>query len=177
MECCTRPFTLGRTKQLSRFLGSTPALDAGTEGPKWKSYADLLKLLILRAVLKRDVDATAPNAVATDLEEQIATLQVKLNALRSTTPEVSEAATKQPDKATLRKQVEQAFDVRQQLQELEAQKLRLKLQLIEANLNTRQKNRDGIIERRVEELLDPNGEVDGMEFIAENTGAGGGNRE
>ena len=84
---------------------------------------------------------------------------MKLNALRSTTPEASDAATPQRYKAALRKQVEQAFDVRQQLQELEAQKLRLKLQLIEANLTTRQKNRDGIIERRVEELLDPNAEV------------------
>jgi len=103
--------------------------------------------------LEKSVDATTQSAVVKELEEQIATLQVELNALRSTTPEASEAATKQPDKATLRKQVEQAFDVRQQLHKLEAQKLRLKLQLIETNLESRLRNRDGIIERRVEELF------------------------
>jgi len=131
--------------------------------PEVKSKVEELCRLIENSYsadgLELGIDVTTPNAVATDLEEQIAGLQAKLNALRSTTPDSSEAATKQPDKATLRKQVEQAFDVRQQLQELEAQKLRLKLQLIEANLTTRQKNRDGIIERRVEELLDPNGKA------------------
>jgi|GEM_PF-1062315 len=108
---------------------------------------------------KASVDATTQNRTVTDLEVQMETLQVELNALRSAKPETSDASTKQPDRVTLRKQVEQAFDVRQQLQELEAQKLRLKLQIIEANLATRQKNRERIVERRVEELLDPNGEA------------------
>jgi len=103
--------------------------------------------------LEEGVDATTQNAVVTELEEQIRMLQLKLNALRSGKPETSDVATKQPDKATLRKQIEQAFDVRQQLQQLEAQKLRLKLQMIESNLESRQKKRDRIIERRVEELL------------------------
>ncbi|HQX53487.1 MAG TPA: hypothetical protein PLR25_26440, partial [Planctomycetaceae bacterium] len=108
---------------------------------------------------KASVDATTQNRTVPDLEVQMETLQVELNALRSAKPETSDAARKQPDKVKLRKQVEQAFDVRQQLQELEAQKLRLKLQIIEANLATRQKNRERIVERRVEELLDPNGEA------------------
>ena len=64
------------------------------------------------------------------------------------------------DAKGLRSQVEQAFDVRQQLQQLEAQKLRLKLQKIEANLEAREKNRDQIIKRRMEELLDPNSNAD-----------------
>jgi len=105
------------------------------------------------------VDATN-RTIATELEEQISALQVKLNALRSATPEASDFATKQPDKAALLSQVTQAFDVRQQLQQLEAQKLRLKLQKIEANLEAREKNRDQIIKRRVEELLDPNSNTD-----------------
>ena len=100
-----------------------------------------------------NIDATTEGRLVSDLEARINVLQVELNALRSAKPESSDAATKQPDRAPLRRQIEQAFDVRQQLQELEAQKLRLKLQLIESNLDARKKNRDGIIERRVEELL------------------------
>ena len=101
---------------------------------------------------KASVDATTQSRTVADLEVQLETLQVELNALRSAKPETSDAATKQPDKVKLRKQAEQAFDVRQQLQELEAQKLRLKLQIIEANLAARQKNRERIVERRVEQL-------------------------
>lgn len=101
---------------------------------------------------KAGFDATTQSSTVADLEVQLETLQVELNALRSAKPETSDAATKQSDKVKLRKQVEQAFDVRQQLQELEAQKLRLKLQIIEANLSARQKNRERIVERRVEQL-------------------------
>jgi thiol-disulfide isomerase/thioredoxin len=124
--------------------------------PELKSKVEELRRLVdasdSGSGLDEGIDATELEGQIR-LEQEIATLQVKLNALRSTNPQASNAATPQPDKAALRKQVEQAFDVRQQLQVLEAQKLRLKLQLIEANLTTRQKNRDGIIARRVEELI------------------------
>lgn len=55
----------------------------------------------------------------------------------------------------LRKLVEQSFDLRQQLQELEAQRLRLKLQQVENNLAVRAKSRDAMVERRMEELRRP----------------------
>jgi hypothetical protein len=54
----------------------------------------------------------------------------------------------------LRKLVEQSFDLRQELQRLEAQRMKLKLQLIEANLDAREKAREAIIERRVQQLVD-----------------------
>lgn len=55
--------------------------------------------------------------------------------------------------SALRKLVEKSFDLRQQLQRLEAQRMRLKLQLIEANLDARDKNREDIIQHRVGEML------------------------
>jgi len=94
-------------------------------------------------------------------DEQIAKMRAELAELDKTTQsagsrETASTATdvnQGEDAEGLRSQVEQTFDVRQQLQELEAEKLRLKLQMIESNLESRQKNRDRIIERRVEELL------------------------
>ena len=101
-------------------------------------------------------------------DEQIAKMRAELAELYRPTQSAGSRETASPatdinpgeNAEGLRNQVEQAFDVRQQLQQLEAQKLRLKLQKIEANLEAREKNRDQIIKRRVEELLDPNSNAD-----------------
>ena len=101
-------------------------------------------------------------------DEQIAKMRAELAELDKTTTPSGSGESSSPatdvnqgeDAKGLRSQVEQAFDVRQQLQQLEAQKLRLKLQKIEANLEAREKNRDQIIKRRMEELLDPNSNAD-----------------
>ena len=53
----------------------------------------------------------------------------------------------------IREQVQQAFDLRQRLQRLEAQLLRTKLQRIDENLAAREKNREAIIDRRVQEIV------------------------
>ena len=56
----------------------------------------------------------------------------------------------------LRRLVERSFDLRQQLQRLEAQRMKLKLQLIETNLDAREKAREAIVERRMTELRNGN---------------------
>lgn len=53
----------------------------------------------------------------------------------------------------IREQVQQAFDLRQRLQRLEAQLLRTKLHRIDENLAAREKNREAIIDRRVQEIV------------------------
>lgn len=53
----------------------------------------------------------------------------------------------------LHKLVEKSFDLRQQMQRLEAQRMKLRLQLIETNLDAREKARESIIDRRTEELI------------------------
>jgi hypothetical protein len=56
----------------------------------------------------------------------------------------------------LRELVEKSFDLRQKLQRLEAQRMKLKLQLIETNLDAREKAREAIVERRMTELRNGN---------------------
>ncbi|MFN9718566.1 MAG: hypothetical protein ACK58L_07725 [Planctomycetota bacterium] len=52
----------------------------------------------------------------------------------------------------VRSLIEQAFDLRQQMQELESQRLRLKLQELEKKLAVRAKSREAMVERRMEEF-------------------------
>ena len=54
-----------------------------------------------------------------------------------------------------------AFDARQKLQLSDVERMEKKLQTIKDNLEARQKNRSRIVERRVEELLDPDGTLTG----------------
>ncbi len=58
-------------------------------------------------------------------------------------------------RAHLRDQVSRAFDARQELQEAELNALRQRLTRIDQQITARQSNRDTIIDRRVEELLNP----------------------
>lgn len=54
----------------------------------------------------------------------------------------------------LRQLAEKSFDLRQQLQRLELQRLKLKVQEIENNLAIREKSRASIIDRRLEDLIE-----------------------
>lgn len=96
---------------------------------------------------ERTAAAKSPPAPVTDAataEKRIAKLRAELQKL--------ELAFNASSDTKLRERVEEAFDLRQQLQRLEAQRMRLKLQEIEANLDTRERSRANIIERRVEQL-------------------------
>ncbi len=101
-------------------------------------------------------DTQSVPSQATDLEPRLAKLRDELDQLEKSV--ATSAVAKQSDadetsrQAELRKKVEQAFDTRQQLQGLEAQRMRLKLQMIETNLEARQKDRQSIVDRRIEQL-------------------------
>ncbi len=109
-----------------------------------------------------------------EIESQIAKLRADFSSLElavqagagSASPL---AADKENQARELRTLVEQSFDLRQQLHRLEAERLRLKLQLIETNLSAREKSREAIITRRVEELQSGNGESSHA-LLTENSG-------
>jgi hypothetical protein len=61
------------------------------------------------------------------------------------------------DREKLTDLVDEAFRIRQAMQLADLDRMQARLQKIKANLNARQQNRDRIVRRRVEELLDPNG--------------------
>jgi hypothetical protein len=101
---------------------------------------------------------------AAGLESRIASLREKLRSLdgdvnSGANDADQDARTREVRKQALRKSVEKSFDLRQDLQRLEAQRMQRKLELIEANLDARDKNREDIIQHRVNELLDSNGEL------------------
>ena len=100
------------------------------------------------------------------LEAMIATLKRATSDLETTIAADAEKLRQAspPDTATadgLTESVQKLFDLRHQLQSAEVERMRLKLQTIEANLAVRLQNRDRIVRRRVEELLDPNGTATG----------------
>ncbi len=101
-----------------------------------------------------------PKRSSAEIDTQISKLREDLARLESTVQagsgQLSNPTGDQDQQSReLRKLVEQSFDLRQQLQELEAQRLRLKLQQVENNLAVRAKSRDAMVERRMEELRRP----------------------
>ncbi len=66
------------------------------------------------------------------------------------------APTKSADKQRLRREVEAAFEARQQSQRAKLQHLRQRLSTIEDSIAARQRNKEEIIRHRIAELLDPN---------------------
>lgn len=113
-----------------------------------------------------NVESPSEIEVRPDIESRIARLRSELQTLDVSLQADSEkidpnSPKKDAEKQALQTRVEQAFDARQELQRLEAQRMRLKLQTIEANLDTREKNREDIIQQRVNELLDTNGKLTG----------------
>jgi len=93
--------------------------------------------------------------IAIARDPQIQQLRSELDAINA---EVEQMAAQSPDESlsedALRPFVEKSFDLRQDLQQLEAQRLRTKLQEIEKALQERQQNRDKLIEQRVKELAE-----------------------
>jgi hypothetical protein len=91
--------------------------------------------------------------IAIARDPQIQQLRSELDAINA---EVEQMASQSPEESlsedALRPFVEKSFDLRQDLQQLEAQRLRTKLQEIEKALEERQQNRDKLIEQRVKEL-------------------------
>ncbi len=101
-----------------------------------------------------------------DIDRRIAELRKEQQSLEANVNKGSDVANsndgvRDSREQALRGVVEQAFDLRQQLQRLEAQRMQLKLQLIEANLDAREKNREAIIQQRVDEMLASNGKLTG----------------
>ncbi len=102
-----------------------------------------------------DVNPDADSVQA--LEQRIEGLRTELSTLEQNVRSASQSPSKFKSETNqrheLRKHVEQSFDLRQQLQELEAQRLRVKLQQVENNLAVRAKLREAIVDRRLRELF------------------------
>ena len=114
-----------------------------------------------------NAEPPSKDEVRPDIESRIARLRSELQLLDVSLRAGSEkidpnSPKKDEEKQALQTRVEQAFDARQELQRLEAQRMRLKLQTIEANLDAREKNREDIIQQRVNELLDSHGKLTGQ---------------
>lgn len=98
------------------------------------------------------VDVSVLETQVAGLREELENLEV---AVRANAGSTSSPGQKEEDhQRELRKLVEQSFDLRQQMQRLEAQRMKLKLRLIETNLNAREEARQAIVERRLKDLLD-----------------------
>ena len=103
---------------------------------------------------------------APGLECRIASLREELLSLdRDVNPDAEDAdqdaKTREARRQALRKLVEKTFDLRQELQRLEAQRMKLRLKSIAENLDARDKNREEIIQHRVNEMLDSTGRLTG----------------
>ena len=105
----------------------------------------------------------SPVTVLPDIETRIADLRKELQSLEADGTRRSDQNDEARDtrEQALRRFVAQAFDVRQQLQRLEAHRMQLQLQTIERNIDAREKNRDSIIQHRVDEMLDSDGMLTG----------------
>lgn len=98
----------------------------------------------------RDVPTRDDHPQVAQLRGELATLEL---AVQAGSGQLSNPNVDQDQQTReLRKLVERSFDLRQQLQELEVQRLRLKLQQVESNLAVRAKSRDAMVERRIQEL-------------------------
>lgn len=86
---------------------------------------------------------------ATDLDSQIKRFRGGLKRLDR---EINSRAVS-ADPNALRRIVKQMFDTRQRMHRLEAQRMRQRLQLIEANLDAREKSRDTIIDQHFRKLF------------------------
>lgn len=100
-------------------------------------------------------DAASANPGNVDVE--LAGVRAQLNELNqrvnsAATEGTTESASPSNAKPDIKSLVEQSFDLRQQLQRLEAQRMRLKLQAIENNIELREKSRESIVQKRLEEL-------------------------
>ncbi len=94
-----------------------------------------------------------------DLDTRIGSLRQEFEKLELAVHAGTESKTvpgenEEAHQRELRQLAEKSFDLRQQLQRLELQRLKLKVQEIENNLAIREKSRDSIIDRRLGELIE-----------------------
>ena len=140
-----------------------------------RSLLEDTKSALIRAFKSHETSGTPQASPTPDLdvpqaEAKIADLRVVLQQLELAVRESSgtkDSSTEKNDdqQRELRKLVEKAFDLRQQMQRLEAQRMKLKLQLIETNLDAREKTREAIIERRVSDLQQSHTSSGGAEDV------------
>ena len=107
----------------------------------------------------RPDDAHRPRIAS--LREELLRLDGDVNAVANDAD--LDGTTREARKQALRKLVTKMFDLRKLLQLAEVQHMRIKLELIEANIYARSGNmtREDIIEHRVNDLLDSNGKLTG----------------
>lgn len=100
--------------------------------------------------------ATANNrSLITDLQAQLQNVEQQAATLAQSLKD-----NPQPDDAErqdLVRLVEEAFQLRQKLQLADVERMALKLQTLRASIESREQNRDRIVQRRIDELLDPSG--------------------
>ncbi len=101
----------------------------------------------------RPGDVESHAAKYRELEKQAAQTAAEHQQLRAEYADSHPQATASKDR--LRQQVSAAFEARQQWQNAELIQLRARLAAIEQSLSARERIKDTIIDRRVEELLDP----------------------
>ncbi len=109
-----------------------------------------------------------------ELSSKIDSLKQQVNELEVSTAADAEtlrqsSPTDEASSDGLTASVQKLFDLRQQLQSAEAERMRLKLQTIEANFAVRIRNRDRVVQRRVDELLDPKGTATGWNSPVQET--------
>jgi len=102
---------------------------------------------------KSSTDAESASAQYRDLEKQAAQMTAEYQQLRAKYADSHPQVKALKDR--LRQQVSAAFEARQQWQNAELGRLRARLAAIEESLSARERIKDTIIDRRVEELLDP----------------------
>jgi hypothetical protein len=129
----------------------TPSTDGPPEQIS-KSLADMKGLDSLSPVVDGSGPVVLPRIIGL-LEQQSLNLAKQLRSQTSLSAQ---------DKSRLAELVTESLDQKLQKQREAAASLRKKLVLIEKALQSREANRERIIERRVEELLDPNVDWDGL---------------
>lgn len=104
-----------------------------------------------------DVPSVAPSQTRIQIQELDRQTQKTANSLRSSETDSSDSAElDEKRKAELRQVVRKTFLARQELQRAELAEFAARLKRIQQSIEMRDKIADKIIDRRVEELLDPN---------------------
>lgn len=125
--------------------------DGSTAQPSPGDLAASLKSKSSKASAPASSTAPASTSSADVLRGELENLEAKIvDQLRSSDKSQDSKA----KLAELRPQAEKAFDLRQQVLRLEAQRLQSKLKSIQESLQAREKNRDDLVSKRLKELSD-----------------------
>jgi len=93
-----------------------------------------------------------------ELQKQVAQLQTDYKTANKQAHDITESLRQAPDaakKAELRTAVQRAFTLRQSLLRAELQEMQARLEKTQQSLDTRERIADQIVDRRVEDLLNP----------------------